>query len=232
MARVAVVTGSNRGIGLAIAERLVADGFRVVMNGRSRTGLKEARRLGATYVRADVTNPSGARKLAAAAPDADVLVNNVGDFFLTPVEKFELDKWEELFTSNLRSAWLVTREILPRMRRRKSGVIVNIGGPVAQTVKGNPRFVAYSMSKSALVVFTKSLAQAVAAEGVRVNVVNPGFIRTYAYSAEEVREMAPKVPAKRLGEPADVAGAVAYLASDAAKYVTGAALDVCGGLWV
>jgi 3-oxoacyl-[acyl-carrier protein] reductase len=82
------------------------------------------------------------------------------------------------------------------------------------------------------VVFTKSLAQAEAANGIRVNIVNPGFIRTYAYTAREAREMAKLVPMKRLGSPADVAAAVSFLASDEAAYITGAVVDVCGGLWV
>lgn len=224
MTRIAIVTGSNRGIGAAIAARLEHDGYRVVRNGRS-PGRGD-------YVRADVSTPSGAKRLAAAAPRCDVLINNVGDFFFTPVSRFQVDAWERLLSSNLRSAWLMCARVLPGMRRRKSGVIVNIGGTATQFPRANPRAVGYTMAKTALLVFSKSLAQAEAARNIRVNVVNPGFIHTYAYSKKDVAEMAPKVPAGRLGTPEEVAAAVAWLASDEARYVTGAVLDVGGGLWI
>lgn len=226
---VAVVTGSNRGIGEEIARRLSRDGFDVVTNGRSKGR-------GLHYVRADVESPAGAKKVVGYALQKfkrlDALINNVGDFWFTPVSEMKLAEWDKLFDSNLRSAWLCTREALPAMRRRKSGVIINLGGPVSQTVRGNPRGVAYAMAKTALTVFTKSLAQAEAVNGIRVNQVNPGFIKTYAYSKKDVADMAPAVPMKRLGEPSDIASAVSYLCSDAARYVTGAVIDVCGGLWV
>lgn len=222
MPPVAIVTGSNRGIGAAVADRLERDGYRVIRNARSK----------GSHVRADVTTPKGARRLAAAAPRCDLLVNNVGDFFYTPVSDFRIRDWDRLFDSNLRSAWFLCAAVLPGMRRRKSGVIVNLGGPVAQTVRGNPRAVAYAMAKTALVVFSKSLAQAEASRNIRVNVVNPGFIHTYAYSKKEVAEMTPKIPAGRMGTPDEVAAAVAWLASDEARYVNGAVLDVGGGLWV
>lgn len=226
---VAIVTGSNRGIGPEIVRALQAAGWRVVSNGRSpRKGP------GDVHVRADVATPAGARRLVAAARKLgglDLLVCGVGDFFETPVSKMDVEAWERLFESNVKTAWLCCREALPLLRKR-GGSIVTIGGTVTQNVRSNPRYVAYQMAKTALTVFTKSLAQAEAARGVRVNMVNPGFIRTWNYAESEIPSLRKRVPAGRLGEPKDIAGAVAWLASDAASYVNGAVIDVGGGLWV
>ncbi len=238
--RAAVVTGANRGIGEGIALRLARDGYDVAVVYRKSKGPAEAvvRRLtpNSIALRADVTDEKQAKRAIDAAIKSfgrvDLLVNNVGDFFYSPVSDFKLEQWRELFTSNIDSAFHCAKAVLPHMRKRRAGVIVNIGGVASQTVRGNPRIFPYAMAKTALVVFTKSLAQAEAVNGIRVNIVNPGFIKTYAYTEAEAREMSAMVPMKRLGEPADIAAAVAYLASEDAKYVTGAALDVGGGLWV
>jgi NAD(P)-dependent dehydrogenase (short-subunit alcohol dehydrogenase family) len=228
-ARVAVVTGSNRGIGPDVVRTLQRAGYRVVSNGRS------ARRgPGDVHVRSDVSTAAGAKKLVAAARKLgglDLLVCGVGDFFETPVSTMAIDRWEELFESNLTTAWRCCREALPLLRKR-GGAIVTIGGTVTQNVRSNPRYVAYQMAKTALTVFTKSLARAEAPRGIRVNMVNPGFIRTYNYAESEIPELTRRVPAGRLGDPKDIAEAVAWLASDAASYVNGAVLDVGGGLWV
>ncbi len=226
---VAAVTGSNRGIGPEIVRALQAAGYVVLSNGRSsRSGP------GDRHVRADVSTTAGARKLAAAARrlgGLDLLVCGVGDFFETPVSAMRLEQWETLFESNLMTAWRCCKEALPLLRRRR-GAIITIGGTVTQNVRANPRYVAYQMAKTALTVFTKSLAQSEAPRGVRVNMINPGFIRTYNYAASELPGLQRRVPLGRLGDPKDIAEAVAWLASDKASYVNGAVLDVGGGLWV
>ena len=226
---VAVVTGSNRGIGPEIVRALQRDGYAVVSNGRSsRTGP------GDVHVRADVSTAAGARKLVAAARrqgGLDVLVCAVGDFFETPVSRMQIDRWQELFESNLMTAWRCCREALPLLRRSR-GRIVTIGGTVTQNVRANPRYVGYQMAKTALTVFTRSLAQAEGSRGVRVNMINPGFIRTYNYDESEIPALTKRVPAGRLGAPSDIAEAVSWLVSDRASYVSGAVVDVGGGLWV
>lgn len=230
MARVAIVTGSNRGIGYATALALQQAGYAVVTNGRS-----SEKGPGDLHVRADVAAPAGARKLVAAARQRygrlDLLVNNVGEFRETPVSEMKLDQWEDVLTSNLKTAWYCCREALPLLRRQ-GGVIVTVGTPQAHAARGNPRVVAYQMAKTALAVFTKSLAQAEAARGIRANMVSPGYIRTYAWTPREVAAKAPRIPAGRMGEPSEVARAIAWLASDDASYVNGAVLDLGGGLWV
>jgi NAD(P)-dependent dehydrogenase (short-subunit alcohol dehydrogenase family) len=226
---VSIVTGSNRGIGPEIVRALQGAGYTVISNGRS-----AAKGPGDLHVRSDVATMAGAKRLIAAARKLgglDLLVCGVGDFFETPVSKMRIEDWETLFESNLKTAWLCCREALPLMRKR-GGVIVTFGGTVTQNVRSNPRYVAYQMAKTALTVFTKSLAQAEAAHGIRVNMINPGFIRTYNYAESEIPDLKRRVPAGRLGDPKDIAEAVAWLASDAASYVNGAVLDVGGGLWV
>ena len=227
---VAIVTGSNRGIGQEVALDLQLEGYQVISNGRSDRG-----RPGNLHVKADVTTPAGARKLISAAKKKfgrlDLLVCNVGDFQETPVSEFDIAAWDAMFTSNLHSAWYCCREALPLLRR-SHGQIITIGGTVTQNVRANPAYVAYQMAKTALTVFTKSLAKAEAARGVRVNMINPGFIRTYNYSKSEIPALRKRVPAGRLGDPKDIAATICWLASNKTEYVNGAVIDVGGGLWV
>jgi 3-oxoacyl-[acyl-carrier protein] reductase len=239
--RVAIVTGGTRGIGISIARKLGLLGYRLVINHRSnvavaRKAAKDLAPFEPLIVKADVIRRNGARAVIGAAlkkwKRIDLLVNNVGDFFETPVSKMELEKWEILWDSNLRTALNCTREVLPSMRKAGRGVVINIGGTASQMSRGNPVYVAYAMAKTALATFTKSLAKSEASKGVRVNMVAPGYIQTYAYDEEDLRTMPPQVPMKRLGRPEELAEAVAWLASDAASYVTGAVLDVGGGLGV
>ncbi|HLY12118.1 MAG TPA: SDR family oxidoreductase [Planctomycetota bacterium] len=225
---IAVVTGSSHGIGPDIVRALRKAGYFVVSNGRS-----SAKGPGDVHVRADVSTPQGARKVIAAARKKgglDLLVCGVGDFFQTPVSAVDVDAWEKLFESNLRTAWLCCREALPVLRTSR-GVIVTLGGSATNTVRANSRYVAYQMAKTALTVFTKSLAQA-EAPTIRVNMINPGIIRTPENDGPLLRKLARRVPAGRAGEPRDIAQAVVWLASDTASYITGAVLDVGGGLWM
>ena len=212
MSPIALVAGSSRGIGAAVARELRARGWTVVTNARS-----------GGDVRADVSTPAGAKKAVGTAKRLfgrlDLLVCAAGDFAWTPVSKMEVAAFDRLFDSNLRTAWLCVKEALPLLRKSK-GSIVLFGGNVTQRVRGNPRAVAYQMAKTALTVFATSLARA--EKRVRVNMVNPGLIEGGRYS----QGPGPK------GRPEDVAKAVAWLASPDAAFVNGATLDVGGGLRV
>src|SRR5262245_28814895 len=155
--RVAVVTGSTRGIGLSVARKLGTAGYRLILNYRShapsaRAAARALKALDPLIVKADVSRPEGARKLIRAAVKSwgrvDLLVNNVGDFFETPVSKMDLAAWDELWDSNVRTALNCTREVLPGMRKRGSGSIITIGGTATQMLRGNPTYVAYAMAKT------------------------------------------------------------------------------------
>lgn len=229
---VAVVTGSNRGIGEAIVRSFSVDAdYATVSNGRS-----SRKGGGDLHVRADVSTPAGARRLIAETRRKfgriDALVCNVGDYADTPVSSMDLPAMRGIVESNLWSAVYCVQEALPLLRKR-GGSVVTIGTPMAHVARANPRVVAFQMAKTALAVFTKSLAVAEAKHGIRANMVCPGYIRTYAYTKKEAAELLPRVPAGRLGTPAEVAQIVVWLAvSPLASYVNGAMIDVGGGLWV
>lgn len=205
---IALVAGASRGIGAAVAAELRGRGWTVV--GVARKG----------ELKADVSTPAGAKKAVGTAKRLfgrlDALIVCAGDFAWTPVSKVDVQAFDRLFTSNLRTAWLCAKEALPHLRRSK-GSIVFFGGTVTQRVRGNPKAVGYAMAKTALTVFSTSLARA--EKDVRVNMVNPGII-----------EGGLDLPGRK-GKPEEVAKAVAWLVSSEASHVSGAVLDVGGGLY-
>jgi len=245
--RVAVITGSTKGIGKAIAYRLAQDGCDVVLNYHADGGTAQSALLDfeglpvkAVAVKADVSASAGASHLIETAVSQlgslDVLVNNVGPFLTRALYDTTDDEWRRTLDSNLSSAFYCSRAALRVMREKRAGSITNIG---ALNVEHSPIGVfeapAYYIAKSGVIMLTRSLARSEAPWGIRVNAVNPGFIETEAYGryrAEDKAAWARMVPLGRLGTPDDVAEAVSYLASERARYVTGAILHVHGGLWV
>ncbi len=233
--RRALVTGASGGIGGAIATALHAQGCHVVLAGRRGGALEElAAALGgqrAQVAVADLADPAGAEALLAAAEPVDILVNNAGVTRDTLALRMKDADWQAVLDTNLTAAFRLARGALKGMLKRRHGRIVGITSIVGVT--GNPGQANYAAAKAGLIGMSKALAQEVAARGVTVNCVAPGFIDTAMTQALDDRQreaLLGRIPAGRLGVGADVAAAVAYLASDGAAYVTGQTLHVNGGM--
>jgi 3-oxoacyl-[acyl-carrier protein] reductase len=241
--RVAIVTGSGKGIGKGIARRLAADGITVVVNyvkdqTSAQGTLLQVQELAprSIAVQADVGTAEGARRLIDETVKAlgriDVLVNNAGPFLVKSLFDTEVEEWQRILDGNLSSAFYCTKFALPTLRAQKSGNIVNIGSLNVETTRGAPTTAAYNAAKTGLVVLTKSAARSEARYGIRCNLINPGFVETYATSEADRRELPSLVPLGSLGSVEDIAEAVIFLISDKARYITGSVLNVHGGLWV
>ena len=236
--RTALVTGSTRGIGRAIAAALADRGATVAVVGRdlsrAETAAGEIGR-GARAFAADVSDVAQATKLVADVEGAlgacDILVNNAGLTRDNLLLRLKDDDWDAVLDANLRGAFATTRAATRGMMKRRWGRIVNVASVVGLT--GNKGQANYAASKAGLIGLTKSVAKELASRNVLANVVAPGFIETDMTAAmtEEARKgMSGMIPLERFGTPQDIAGTVAFLASDLAAYVTGQVLVVDGGM--
>ncbi len=238
----ALVTGSGSGLGFAIAQGLARAGARVVLNGRNRNKLAAAAAsladegIVAQVAPFDVTDPAAVDGAVAAIAreqgPIDILVNNAAVNQRQPLEQFSLADWRALQAANLDGPFLVTRAVLPAMKERRRGKIVNICSLASDL--GRPNIVAYAASKGGLKMMTRALAVELAPHNVQVNGVAPGFFKTEMNAAlindaEFSAWVERRTPAGRWGEPPEIAGATVFLASRAADYVTGHLLYVDGG---
>lgn len=228
--RVVLVTGGNRGIGRAIADAFAAAGDRVVVTYRSKPPED-----GRSAVRCDVTVPGDVEaafaQVEAEFGPVEVLVANAGANADKLLLQMDEDSWSSVIETNLTGTYRVARRACSKMIRARKGRIILISSVVALT--GSPGQSNYAASKAGMVGFARSLAREIARRGVTVNVVTPGFVETDMTAAlPDTRraEIVGQVPLGRMAFPEEVAGAVTWLASDAAAYVTGAVIPVDGGL--
>jgi 3-oxoacyl-[acyl-carrier protein] reductase len=248
--RIAVVTGGGRGIGRAISRRLAAEGAGVVVvyAGNERAAVETVAEIdaagGSGWVeKMDVADPQavadGIARIAEQRGRLDILVNNAGISKDNLLLRAKAEEWDQVLDTNLRGAWACSKAAVRIMLKakhttvggRSTGRIVNITSVVGET--GNAGQTTYAAAKAGLIGLTRALALEVASRGVTVNAVAPGFITTDMTSAlpEKVREeLATRIPLGRIGDPGDVAEAVAYLCSDGASYVTGQTIRVNGGM--
>jgi gluconate 5-dehydrogenase len=238
----ALVTGSGSGLGFAIARGLARAGSRILLNGRNRDKLAAATAalagegIDAALAPFDVTD---AAAVAAGIADAeraggaiDILVNNAAMNTRKHLEDFALEEWRALMAANLDGPFFVTRALLPAMKARRRGKIINVCSLASDI--GRPNIVPYAASKGALKMLTRALAVELAPHNIQVNGIAPGFFKTEMNApliadAEFSSWVARRTPAGRWGEPPEIAGAAVFLASSAANYVTGHLLYVDGG---
>jgi 3-oxoacyl-[acyl-carrier protein] reductase len=231
--KTALVTGGSRGIGRAIALELGRAGASVVVGYRSGADEAEAvaSETGGRAVQADVGDPEEAKRLVEEAGDLDVLVNNAGMTRDGLIARMSDEDWRAVIDTNLGGVFHTCRAAARGMMRRRAGSIVNISSIVG--LHGNPGQTNYAASKAGIIGFTKSLARELGSRGVRANVIAPGYVssRLTDEIPDELRQaMLQNTPLGRFGEPEDIAGAVRFLCSDEASFITGEVLLVDGGL--
>jgi 3-oxoacyl-[acyl-carrier protein] reductase len=234
----ALVTGSTRGIGRAIAEALSGSGARVAVVGRDRARAEEAAAAvgnNAKGFAADVSDTAAIAKLVGDVEGAfgsiDILVNNAGITRDNLVMRLKDEDWDAVLDANLRGAFAAIRAVSRGMMKKRSGRIVNVASIVG--IIGNKGQANYAASKGGLIALTKSVAKELASRNILVNAVAPGFIETEmtaAMTPEARTALGQQIPLERLGTVADVASAVTFLVSDHASYITGQVFVVDGGM--
>jgi len=234
--RHAVVTGGASGIGFAIAQRLAGSGATVaIWDLDEAAGRMAAAALSGSAVAVDVGDAasvaSAVQATLQATPAIDILINNAG--ITGPNDKlwdYPLEAWKDVFTVNVHGVFHCCRAVVPLMRARNYGRIVNIASVAGK--EGNPNASAYSASKAAVIGLTKSLGKELADTGIRVNCVTPAAVRTPLFAQmtqQHVDYMLSKIPLGRFGEPDEIAALVAWLATEECSFSTGAVFDLSGG---
>jgi NAD(P)-dependent dehydrogenase (short-subunit alcohol dehydrogenase family) len=229
----ALVTGATGGLGRAIAQQLARDGLDVIVHGRDagrgQQAVEEIQQAGgnASFVAADVSDPAAIERLATAAGDVDVLVNNAGFSWFGPTAGLAQDTFDALFASNVRAPYFLVAAFAPGMAARGSGSIINISSMAGRI--GLPAAAAYGATKGALESLTRAWAAEFSPHGVRVNAVAPGPVYTDGALQERTAALGATVPLGRAASTDEITGLVAFLASPASSYITGAVLAADGG---
>ena len=241
--KIVLVTGATRGIGRAIALRLGSEGATIVGTATSEAGaksiteyLREANIAGSGMV-LNVTDPDSIEAVVAETESIygapSILVNNAGITRDNLLIRMKDDEWDDIISTNLTPIYKLSKRCLRAMTKARSGRIITITSVVG--VMGNAGQTNYAAAKAGVIGFSKSLAREVGARGITVNAVAPGFIDTDMTSSladEHKTVLLSQVPIKRLGTPEEIAGAVSYLASDDAAYITGETIHVNGGMYM
>ena len=234
--QIAIVTGGANGIGKGIAAVLVKAGAQVVIADiDTQTGQQVADELGATFMALDVTDQAACQGVVNAVVERfgrlDVLCSNTGIFPQASLDTMTIENWEQMMNVNLRSTFFMVQAVLPSMRQRSYGRIV-ITSSITGAVTGYPGWSHYAASKAGQLGFMRSAALECAREGITINAVMPGNIRTAGLEAQGeayLKEMADSIPVKSLGEPEDIGHAACFLASKEARFITGQTIIVDGG---
>ena len=238
--KIALVTGATRGIGRAVAEELVSKGAFVIGTATSEKGADSISAYLGEKGKGLVLNVADQASIDAVLEqikqefgDIDILVNNAGITRDNLLMRMKDDEWFDILQTNLSSVYHLSKAMLRTMMKKRFGRIINIGSVVGSM--GNAGQTNYCAAKAGLIGFSKALAKEVASRGITVNVVAPGFIATDmtdVLSEELKNNLLTQIPAGRLGEPKDIAKAVAFLASEDASYINGTTLHVNGGMYM
>ena len=239
--KTAIVTGASRGIGAAIARKLCEDGANVALCSRSAEAVAaiadtlNSEGYTAISTTADISKKGDVEALIKTVLDKfsqiDILVNNAGITRDTLLMRMQDEDWDAVLQTNLTGTMYCTRAVMRPMLRQRSGRIINISSVIG--IMGNPGQASYAAAKAGIIGFTKTIAREVGVRGITVNAIAPGFITTDMtaqmpqQNQEQLRDL---IPLRRFGSPEDVADAVHFLASDAARYITGQTLHVDGGM--
>ena len=231
--RTALVTGSTSGIGRATAKALAAQGATVVVNGRdAERGADVVREIEADggrarFVAADLSDPREVARLAAAAGDVDILVNNAATATFGPSASIDRDQYDAMLDRNLRATYLLTNALVPRMAEQGGGSVINVSS-AAGTI-GDANNAVYGATKAAVNSLTRAWAAEYGPAGVRFNAVAPGPVYTPAYPAEVFEHFIPVIPLGRVAQPEEISDVITFLAGPQSSYVTGTTIAVDGG---
>jgi len=239
--KVALVTGGGRGLGEAICRTLAGEGVHIAV---SDINLADAERVAAAIqrmgrkavaIKVDVSLEKEVKAMVARTIEAlgtvDILVNNAGVCHQGSVAEMSEEIWDKVLDVNLKGTFLCSREVMPVLKQKRSGKIINLGSLAGQ-VGGLVVGANYSASKAGVICFTKAVAKELAPFGINVNCIAPGVIDTEMTQPFPREEMVKSIPLRRLGEPQDVADAVLFLASQESKYITGQTVSVNGGIFM